>query len=101
MSKVPKLYKLSFNKLFSEYFRTNDYNKIVNLYGKIVDMKDYSLPIEEWDSLYAEMYVMNDDQFSEFIENKMDDYEFAKKQILKNAEDKFVQASFQYLSRSY
>ncbi len=98
MSKVPKLYKLSLNKLIKEYFQTNDYNMVNNIYPKISELNQYALPIDEWDSLYSEMFVETDDDLIDFIENKMDNKEFSKNEILRKADKKFIEASYKYIS---
>jgi hypothetical protein len=98
LSSVPKLSKISLDKLLKEYFKTDKYGMIATIYKNLNEFKNLSVPIQDWDSLYIEIFVKNDKDFEKFIENKMDDYEFSKKQILKKAEKKFIDASHKYIS---
>jgi hypothetical protein len=100
MSTVPKLYKLSLGNLLKTFFSATDYKTITMIYQDLPDLKKYMLPIEEWDSLYHEIFIGydNDDKLIEFIGNKLTDNQFSKKEILKRAEEKFYNASYKYAS---
>ena len=97
-TRVPKLYRTALEKIFKEYFETNDYKIILVDYKNLFDLEKMSLPLEDWDSIYIKIFIGNDyDKLANFLENSNNDKEFSKKELLNKAKEKLEDATYKYI----